>query len=414
MHALDRFIPNPRLVESDGTDLAVSPSRAWELVRHVDLARAKPIRALFALRTAGAVGSLRIDDMVSSPERPGFGILAEEPGHVVVVGAVGKVWKRDIPFVHVEPADFEAFGEPDWVKVAWSIEVAPRDGGSRVTIELRVDATDDRAWKKFRRYFRVVGIGSRFIRHSLLASLAREHGTHETPAHHDVAEGVGGALRMMTAMLTPFLRSGRSHWGVTEAVAERRYPGDDIVASPRWSWTHGVEVDAPAELVWPWVAQIGADRAGFYSYEWLENLAGCRLHNADTVHPEWVHRGRDGLSLHPNMPPMRVDLAPGQWLLASTPRPRAGEENRKPWMNVSWLFFLEPLGVARCRLVSRFRCATSQDVAMRVSMGPTFVEPIGYVMDKKMLRGIKSRAEQLARSAARAQDRPGHPRDDRA
>ncbi|HMA26843.1 MAG TPA: hypothetical protein VKO62_04340, partial [Solirubrobacterales bacterium] len=63
---------------------------------------------------------------------------------------------------------------------------------------------------------------------------------------------------------------------------------------------HAIEVDAPAEQVWPWLAQLGQDRGGFYSYEWLENLAGCRMRNADRIHPEWQHREiGEKVMLHP-------------------------------------------------------------------------------------------------------------------
>jgi len=97
----------------------------------------------------------------------------------------------------------------------------------------------------------------------------------------DVGAGVGGAAIMTLACLTPFLRPLRNHWGLSAQEASSPREGDDCVPEPRWSWTHAVDVKASAEEVWPWVAQIGADRAGFYSYQWLENLAGCNVHNAE-------------------------------------------------------------------------------------------------------------------------------------
>jgi hypothetical protein len=128
----------------------------------------------------------------------------------------------------------------------------------------------------------------------------------------DVVSGGAGAAIMIGSMLTPFLRSSRSHWGFTKAQAAEPRPGDELVASPRWGWTHAVEIERPAEDVWPWIAQIGADRAGFYSYEFLENLAGCGIRNAQTIHDEWHVREGDALSLHPRIPAMRVvSLDPG-------------------------------------------------------------------------------------------------------
>ena len=582
MHALDRFLPTPRLVEVDSVDLALAPERAWDLLRNGDLARSPLVRALFSIRTLGKPEAIHISDLVSTPEKPGFAVLADEPPRAVVVGAIGKVWRRDIPFVHLAPDAFASFAEPDFVKVAWSIDVAPLlDDECRVTIEVRVDATDERAWKKFRRYFRVIGVGSHFIRRSLLASLAREYGTPDSkrnerplpgdewlhdalaqstdvveiaappeavwpwivqlgcqrggfyswdlldnggarsareihpelqrlavgdvipatpkgddgfevlaidpersivlgglfdpdakkqlaftsdrPKHYwhvtwsfvlepleglrtrlhararvahpssgnfhalwmapvhrfmqraelrhlaariegrsarddwrDVLEGTAGAGVMLAAFFTPMLRHARSHWGLPSDVARRTYPGDGAVPEPRWAWTHGVEIDTPSEDVWPWIAQIGADRAGFYSYQWLENLAGCELRNAESLHFDWRHRAGDELRLHPKGPPMKIALASGRWLLATAP-------------GVSWLFHVEPLGLHRCRLVSRFRCAIEG-----FAMGPAIMEPVGFAMDRKMLLGIKSRAEQRARTLSRAQDRPDRPRGARA
>ena len=195
------------------------------------------------------------------------------------------------------------------------------------------------------------------------------------------------------AFLTPFLRARREHHGLSTEEANRPYPGDEIVPAPRWGWTHAIEITAASEQVWAWVAQLGADRGGFYSYVWLENLVGCKIRNAETIHPEWeIHRG-DGLSLHPKMPPLCVaDVSPGRWFVASAPAV-AGVQ---PWVAVSWLFHLQPLGPRRCRLVSRYRVATSPDWATRLAYGPLVVEPIGFAMDRRMLRGIKERAERHA------------------
>ncbi len=576
MAALDRLIPTPRHVEIDSIEIAAPPERVWQAVRHGDLGKSPLVRALFQLRTREATPTLRLDDLRSTPDEPGFQILSDDPPRSVAVGAIGQVWKLDIPFVHVASADeLRAFDAPGQVKVAWAIDVEPIEGGSRVWVEVRVDATDDASWTKFRRYFHVIGPASRFIRRSVLVSLRRELGpagddgrplpgdelmearaqvTHaitiaappeaiwpwllqmgcrragfyaidlldnggepsareihpelqrlkvgdripatpdgETsfevlriepgralvlggltdsdtsgslpfasrdparfwratwaflldpidaghtrvlvrarasfshgrlhlawirPVHHlmetvqlrrlreraegrlardrlrDVAAGIGGAAIIAADFLTPFMRSTRSHWGLDEATASRTYPGDDIVPLPRWQWTHGIDIERACEEVWPWIAQIGADRAGFYSYQWLENVAGCGLRNAEAIHPEWELREGDALVLHPKMPPLRVvDVRPGRGLVASAPADEAAREEGRPWAAVTWAFLLEPLGAHRCRFVSRYRCATSDDLATRLSLGPTIVEPIGFAMDRRMLLGVKQRAE---------------------
>lgn len=185
MNTLDRLLPAARLREINQLDLAARPDAVWAFMRHADLAESLFVRALIAIRTLPSrlvgrpVGeaALRIDDMVSTQEQPGFRILIEAPREVAV-GAIGKVWQGDIPFVHVDsPEAFAVFSRPDFIKVAWAIRVLPLgERYARVEVEVRVDPTDEEAWRKFKRYFRVIGIGSHFIRRSFLRALTKRFG----------------------------------------------------------------------------------------------------------------------------------------------------------------------------------------------------------------------------------------------
>lgn len=215
---------------------------------------------------------------------------------------------------------------------------------------------------------------------------------HSTP--HEVLEGLRGAARMVFTILTPFLRERRARWGLDPETAARRMPGDELVPSPLWSWTHGIEIEASAEEVWPWIAQVGATRGGFYSYAWLENVAGCDLHNAEAVHASWALKVGDELVMHPKAPALTIVAAePGGFLLAYGAPDEEARAAGEPWAAASWLFLLEPLGERRCRLVSRHRAACSEDVRTRLAFGTAFVEPIGFAMDRRMLLGVKERAE---------------------
>ncbi len=151
---LDGIIPAPRLRETKSVDLAVTPEQAWPAIRHGNLADWPAINALFAIRglrgrlvrrenETGHAG-IRVDDLVSTPGQPGFQLLAESPPDEFAVGAIGKVWRLDIPFAHVAGAEaFAAFDKPGFIKVAWSIRLAPLgDHQTRVTFELRVSTTD--------------------------------------------------------------------------------------------------------------------------------------------------------------------------------------------------------------------------------------------------------------------------------
>jgi hypothetical protein len=190
---------------------------------------------------------------------------------------------------------------------------------------------------------------------------------------------------------------------VDAGTAARTLPGDDLVAAPRWNWTHGVEIEAAAAEVWPWVAQVGADRAGFYSYQWLENLAGCQVRNAERVHPEWEVQPGDGLRLHPNLPPLSVvSLERGRYFVAHAPADAAARAAGQLWIEASWLFYVEPIGESRCRFVSRYRAACSEDRATRLAFGPTFLEPIAAEMDRRMLLGVRERVERARAGAALA------------
>jgi hypothetical protein len=217
----------------------------------------------------------------------------------------------------------------------------------------------------------------------------------------DVLEAVSGIAIMAAALLTPFRRGARSHWGLAAEEAARAHPGDDLVPEPSWSFTHAVEVERPADEVWPWLAQIGADKAGFYSYQALENLAGCGIRNAETVHPSWEVCEGDALRLHPDMPALPVvSVEPGRWFVAHAPLDQAARKAGRPWITMSWLFSVAPCGSGRCRVISRYRASCSDDVATRLSFGPALLEPISFAMDRRMLLGVKERAEGSARRAA--------------
>ena len=205
---------------------------------------------------------------------------------------------------------------------------------------------------------------------------------------NEVAQAFEGVAIITAAFFTPFMRGPRAHWGLDEAAAARAYPGDELLLDPGWGWTHGVEIDAPLERVWPWVAQMGSDRAGFYSYEWLENLAGCEVHNAQHVHAEWTVRTGSTLYLHPKLPPLPVvAVVPHKYIVACA-------HSEEPDVEASWLFLLEPLDDGRrTRVISRYRCACSDDVATQLQYGPTLIEPLGFAMDRRMLLGLKERAE---------------------
>jgi hypothetical protein len=95
-----------------------------------------------------------------------------------------------------------------------------------------------------------------------------------------------------------------------------------------------------------------------------------------------------------------VAVEPGRHVVAFA---RADEQARalgNAWAAASWLFFVEPLGENRCRFISRYRAACSEDIATRLAFGPSLLEPVGFAMDRRMLLGVKERVERAERQVA--------------
>lgn len=98
---------------------------------------------------------------------------------------------------------------------------------------------------------------------------------------------VAGAAFLAWLSGAILLRPWHTTWGTTPLERSAPLPGDERVPNARYVMDHAVAIDAPPEAVWPWLVQIGQDRAGFYSHDWLERLFGDDIHNADRIHPEW-------------------------------------------------------------------------------------------------------------------------------
>ncbi len=206
------------------------------------------------------------------------------------------------------------------------------------------------------------------------------------------SSSVEGAALIGFHLLAPFLRSYRARWGASEDELARVYPGDELVVQPKWQYTHAITIRTPASEVWSWLIQLGAGRGGFYSYEGLENLAGCNIHNAEEIIPEFQHlKPGDEIRLHPNAPGMKIEVVePERFVLIHNDN---RNEGGRSYIHTTWLWFLEVIDPTTTRLISRGRNDYSPDLGNRLWMGPLLVEPMGFVMERRMLLGIKQRAE---------------------
>jgi hypothetical protein len=206
----------------------------------------------------------------------------------------------------------------------------------------------------------------------------------------------GAGLIAWHLVATPFVGRKRLHWGTRKTEATDPLPGDELVPNPKWSYTLGIDVAASPEAIWPWIAQIGQRRGGFYSYQTLENLVGCKIRNTTELLPEYQHpEVGEKVYLHPTAPPLRIEIVdpPHALVLFGSPADVVAEQSWGVW---TWQFIVRSGSAGKSRLLTRGRSDFSPGWATRLAFGRFPVEPITFVMSRKMLLEIKRLAE-LAR-----------------
>jgi hypothetical protein len=222
---------------------------------------------------------------------------------------------------------------------------------------------------------------------------ARTRPVTRTPgiAHHPLrmavaclgVAGVAGVAAVLGVTVTGRHRDA----GCTGAERSSRLPGDELLPSAALSATRAISIAASPEDVWPWVAQLGQERGGFYSYAPLENAVGCRITNAEAIVEAWQHPTEgDPFHLHPKAPLVIALVEPGRALVASSspmPPPAGG-------VGFTWAFVVEPDGGGGSRLLIRERYAY-QGAAMRAVIEITSWASL--IMTLGTLRGIRARAE---------------------
>ena len=198
-------------------------------------------------------------------------------------------------------------------------------------------------------------------------------------------------LALALALLYWFpVRRWMNRWGATPSDLARVMAGDALL--PRWTYsgTLAVIVHAPPEDIWPWLVQIGYQRGGLYSYDWLDRLVGyLDRPSADRILPEFQHLAVGDeipMGRGPNWPVAVVE--PNRALVLDM-RNLGGFD----WV---WQFGLYPLDERRTQLVSRSRVRARTRWARLLTY---MIEPSGFVMTRRMLLGIQERAEALATSS---------------
>ena len=203
----------------------------------------------------------------------------------------------------------------------------------------------------------------------------------------------GGLAALLLALVVSFatITPQLAHWGATDAEAALRLPGDELAPHPQIHWTNATTINATPDQVWPWVAQLGDTRAGFYSYTFIENRVGAitgasgyavKYKNADRVVPEWQNPA-PGDSIIQDTLKIR-EVRPGQYLLADMVNPNGGQ-----W---TWLWQLTPIdGGTHTRLIVRCLMQLPPEAANPIVT--SVMNTGGFVMQQRMIHGLKIRAE---------------------
>jgi hypothetical protein len=197
------------------------------------------------------------------------------------------------------------------------------------------------------------------------------------------------ALASAVAAGVPLVRARYLRWGATDREAVTALPGDNFMPHADLTATRATTIRASPRHIWPWIAQLGQGRGGFYSYDRVENLVGCDIHSADRIMPKWQDlEVGDRVGLAPQMGLVVASVERGRSLVLRGAIPIG---NTAPPYDFTWVFALQETSADDTRLLVRERYRYKQPWA-RLIVEPT--EAISFLMTQKMLRGIKKRAVQ--------------------
>jgi hypothetical protein len=195
-----------------------------------------------------------------------------------------------------------------------------------------------------------------------------------------MVSGIGLATGLLVASY-PLWREWCLNWGATPGEVSSPLRGDELLPAADLVTTKAISIDATPDRIWPWLVQMGSGRAGTYTYDWLENLFGLDMHSAEVILPQF-QAIKEGDEFPICSATLRIEMVEPDKLLAT----------KVPDWHWVRMFCLIPDG-EMTRLVLRNRLAypgMSRAAQVRHRL---ISEPGGLVMESKMLRGIKARAE---------------------
>ncbi len=222
------------------------------------------------------------------------------------------------------------------------------------------------------------------------------NGDRRTGADHTGRAAVLLGAAAAAASVAAAARHKYRNWGATFEERARPLPGDDLIEDAASVITRAITINAPPHEVWQWLVQIGQDRGGWYSYEGLENLFGLDIHNTDEIRAEW-----QDLAVGDEVrvaPPGALGMKDGYAFRVAIVEPDRALVLRQappehPW-NATWAFVLESDGWGGTRLLVRSRAARPAGLGGYIAhVSGELLDPITLLMTRRMLLGIKARAE---------------------
>lgn len=196
-----------------------------------------------------------------------------------------------------------------------------------------------------------------------------------------ILPGAGLAFGLLAASYPLGLRQWCRTWGATPDEVASNLPGDELLPDADVVTTRAIPIQAPPDRIWPWLVQMGNGRAGTYTYDWVENLFGLDMHSAKVILPQFQEL-KAGDKFPIGTATMRVEvLEPALFLVTRVPEWH--------WVRIIRLFPDTDV----TRLVVRNRIAYPGKGPAAMILRRLISEPGGMIMERKMLLGIKERAE---------------------
>lgn len=197
------------------------------------------------------------------------------------------------------------------------------------------------------------------------------------------------AAGVLSLLYTLKIRPWMLRWGATEDEGSRPLPGDDLVANPTHVTTHAITINARPEEIWPWLIQMGQDRAGFYAHNWVETLLLSGIPDIHEIHPEWQHLAVGDI--------MRTNREikgghPIGWSVLVVEPNRLLVVGSKSFPAGTWALILEPIDAGSTRLISRDRAVWQW---WQSPFRLLIFEPLHAYMQTGVLQGVKARAERM-------------------